>query len=110
MAKKSNPLDTRAQIDLFPAKRGRGRPRKAQVLTNAERQARFRARQKVAGTSGAAGVLLRELSIETLAGFYLELSKLVLATRGLERRFGAQAEVQQVLDIAHGMMRRFDLK
>jgi hypothetical protein len=38
--------------DMFaPPKRGRGRPRKADALSNAERQRRFRARQKMQGTS-----------------------------------------------------------
>lgn len=39
---KSKPLDTRSQIDMFPAKRGRGRPRKPDALSNAERQRRYR--------------------------------------------------------------------
>lgn len=37
--------------EVVTEKRGRGRPRKADALTNAQRQAAFRARQKVAGKS-----------------------------------------------------------
>jgi hypothetical protein len=37
--------------DMFPMpKRGRGRPRKADALSNAERQRRFRARRKLEGS------------------------------------------------------------
>lgn len=40
---KSAPLDVRKQIDLpLVVKRGRGRPKKADALTNAERQRRWR--------------------------------------------------------------------
>jgi hypothetical protein len=36
--------------DMFPnAKRGRGRPRKPDALTNAQRQARYRAKRKAMG-------------------------------------------------------------
>ncbi|MDF4004072.1 hypothetical protein P3W33_11780 [Luteibacter sp. PPL552] len=40
---KSKPLDIKNQIDLpLQVKRGRGRPRKADALSNAERQRRWR--------------------------------------------------------------------
>jgi len=48
---KSKPLDTRSQIDMFPAKRGRGRPRKPDALSNAERQRRYRQKSVTVRTS-----------------------------------------------------------
>lgn len=73
---KSAPLDIRNQIDLpLQVKRGRGRPKKPDALTNAERQRRWR--QKT--------VIVKASVLEAALGSAAQLDSVEFQVDGMDR-------------------------
>lgn len=95
---KSKPLDIRNQIDMFPVTRGRGRPRKADALSNAERQHRYRQRMK--DRQARATVSTEDDLVFLLGTMWRDILLAQTLARSVEVRYGVQAELealQQVL-------------
>jgi hypothetical protein len=94
--------------DMFPVKRGRGRPKKADALTNAERQRLFRERQKIKALGPTAQ--LRDLSVEVLAGTFADLVYIELAAKRLLERYGASEDMCDVVERSRRAADRFEIK
>ena len=82
MAKHANDPGT---IDAFPAKRGRGRPRTGNAMTDAERARRYRARQREAGIS----VTQKTITQKVADAWPDERARLMADIEGLRREVAA---------------------
>lgn len=89
---------------LGPAKRGRGRPRKPDALSNAERQYRYRQRKKAVQPVAVGS---HEAAVALLAMTYRDLGQLESAAAAIEARFGVQAEVARLVDAVRTVKRHF---
>jgi|ERR1700754_1820265 hypothetical protein len=94
---KSKPLDIRNQIDMFPATRGRGRPRKADALSNAERQHRYRQRMKE--RQAKATVSTEDDLVFLLGSMWRDILSAQSLAKSVEARYGVQAELEALQEV-----------